>query len=94
MDIVLKTKTSEETSPVLALFASKDLDNHPFYKQLEKTDREYVKEVAKSVEYEKENYRLLFLPSSPKRGLILLGLGVKNDWDRRKFILTTRKIVG
>lgn len=94
MRISLLNKPSlKKDNLVLPIFELKDLEKNSLFKTLGKTDRDYLKKSASQIKWSDKESRTYLLPSNPKTKIVLIGLGEKAKWQRKKLILSARRIV-
>ena len=79
--------------PIIAVFSKHAVD-HPFISQMSAQDKKYLQEVLKGFKAGWLECEKVSLPSHPSSRVLLLGLGEKNAWNRRRLILAARKVIG
>jgi leucyl aminopeptidase len=90
---LIKRDTKVKGNLVLPFFEPKDLEKNSLFKTLGKTDQDYLKKIASQITWSEKESRIFSLPSNPKTKIILLGLGEKSKWQRKKLILAGRRII-
>ncbi|MEK7519054.1 MAG: leucyl aminopeptidase [Patescibacteria group bacterium] len=79
---------------VLALFQDVAPAKHPWFAFLPVGAKQTILAFAKAKEFEGKSGEVHVIPyGSPVRRVVLLGLGVQKDWNRRKATLASRQVV-
>lgn len=91
--LVSQKQIKPTTTLVIAAFSLNDFERHPLVKLLSATDRNFLVSELNSFKWGDKDAVIHGLPSQPGRKLIVLGLGDKNKWQRRKMFLAARRVV-
>ena len=78
---------------LVPLFKSTDLEKNLFFQNLASPNKNHLKKVCRQIKWTEKEARVVFLLSNPKTKIIFIGLGEKEKWQKRKFILTARRII-
>ncbi len=91
MKIAYQKTLPKGSTPVFLIKDEDKIERHPFYKTLEKPDREYLVKFQKNFPVKKEHNHPLVLPGGLK--VLLIGLGEKTKFSHRKAILAARRVI-
>lgn len=93
ISLVNNKSVSPTANLVIAAYSRKEFLLHPLFKSLTMTDRAYLESALADFKWSDKDSGVFNLPSQPQRKIIILGLGEKNKWHKRKMFLTIRKVV-
>ena len=93
MEIKAIKNISPNANLIFNSFDLNGLKSDPLFKSLKNEDRNYIERVIGKDELNPKKAKLVHLPSNPKRVVIIIGLGAKKDWTRKKLFLASRRII-
>lgn len=85
-------KTSADAVFVFGFFQNDSLSKHSFAKMLQESDRAYLSVIQKGVKKDFVGCERVIFPSGKRSG-ILVGLGLKERWNRRSLEKVARSLV-
>lgn len=93
MRIKSTDKITKDSNLVVVAFSVKDVKSDPLFKSLDKEDKKYALGILGKSNPPSRGSISFRLPSNTKRTALIIGLGQKKDWNKRKFFLASRRIV-